>query len=126
MELKRKRLRYIILRDSIVLTVGALYAVFVSVTGLALPCFIKVSTGFKCPGCGITRASIAVLHGDIKTSFAYNPFLYFVGPVIAYLIIKYDISYVKYGCFKSSKIDTFIICICIISAVLYGILRNII
>jgi len=35
-------------------------------------CFIKNITGFPCPGCGMGRATLALLNGDIPLSFSYN------------------------------------------------------
>jgi hypothetical protein len=36
-------------------------------------CMFRKWTGLNCPGCGMTRASYAVLHGDLATAFAMNP-----------------------------------------------------
>jgi len=36
-------------------------------------CGIKQLTGFDCPGCGMQRAFIALLKGDLPASFAANP-----------------------------------------------------
>ena len=76
MEEKKNRVRKIIYRDSIILLAGILYAVFVRLTGLAVPCIFRTLTGWQCPGCGITRACLSLLKGEIRTSFSYNPFLY--------------------------------------------------
>lgn len=35
-------------------------------------CPFKILTGFDCPGCGLTRATLALLRGDIKSSLHYN------------------------------------------------------
>lgn len=34
--------------------------------------------GYPCPGCGMTRAGLALFHGDLKHAFAFHP-LSFVG-----------------------------------------------
>lgn len=45
-----------------------------SIPGVLLPpCMFHTLTGFSCPGCGCTRAVIALLHGDILQSLCYNP-----------------------------------------------------
>lgn len=36
-------------------------------------CSFYKSTGFYCPGCGGTRASIALVHGHILRSFYFHP-----------------------------------------------------
>jgi len=38
-----------------------------------LPCPIKVLTGCDCPGCGMQRAIIHCLNGEISESFAMHP-----------------------------------------------------
>ena len=39
------------------------------------PCFIKSHFGFDCPGCGMQRAVIALLRGDVIQSVHYHPAL---------------------------------------------------
>lgn len=36
-------------------------------------CFFRKATGLECPGCGMTRATYATLHGDLGKAFALNP-----------------------------------------------------
>lgn len=36
-------------------------------------CFFKEITGFPCPGCGITRAFMCILYGDLMQALWYNP-----------------------------------------------------
>lgn len=36
------------------LIIGMLYAVFIKITGISIPCLFREITGLKCPGCGIT------------------------------------------------------------------------
>lgn len=38
-----------------------------------LPCLFQATTGYLCPGCGITRCLHALVHGDIGQAFAMNP-----------------------------------------------------
>jgi len=35
-------------------------------------CFFKIITGIPCPGCGMGRATLALMHGNIPLSFSYN------------------------------------------------------
>lgn len=39
------------------------------------PCFYHLTTGLYCPGCGCTRAVIALIHGDILLSLRENPLI---------------------------------------------------
>jgi hypothetical protein len=36
-------------------------------------CPFKVATGLPCPGCGMTRSAVALLHGDFGASLYYHP-----------------------------------------------------
>ncbi len=38
-------------------------------------CPLFVITGFKCPGCGVSRAFYQTLHGNIWKGLSYNPIL---------------------------------------------------
>lgn len=38
-------------------------------------CPIRYITGIDCPGCGMTRALLALLKGDLAASIAFHPFL---------------------------------------------------
>ncbi len=37
------------------------------------PCPILALTGWQCPGCGGTRATYSLFHGDVVTSLRMNP-----------------------------------------------------
>lgn len=39
----------------------------------SMPCLFHTVTGFYCPGCGGTRAVMALLRGDLAASFLYHP-----------------------------------------------------
>lgn len=36
-------------------------------------CIVKIATGRPCPACGMTRASLRLLHGDLHGSLALHP-----------------------------------------------------
>ncbi len=44
--------------------------------------------GVYCPGCGITRALHALLHGDVVQAFAYNPLAILSAPVLVWMAFK--------------------------------------
>ncbi|WP_442911563.1 DUF2752 domain-containing protein [Lachnospira sp.] len=58
------------------------FCIILSITRIGCP--IKFITGISCPGCGMTRAWIYLLHGDIHLAFYYHP-LFFLVP-IAFLV----------------------------------------
>ena len=58
----------------------ALAGIYIRFSGQAfeavyfLPCVFKGVTGMPCPGCGMTRACLAILQGEFTTAWRYHPF----------------------------------------------------
>ena len=59
------------------------YAVDPAQHALTLPCPYKTLTGWACPGCGLTRALHALLHGNLRLAFSFNPWVFVGGPAAA-------------------------------------------
>lgn len=53
--------------------VGFGWSVWVSVTGLGLPCPFRALTGLRCPFCGGTTMGVALLRGDLHAALLANP-----------------------------------------------------
>lgn len=55
---------------------------------LGIPCAFYASTGLPCPGCGLTRSVMALLHGRLQESFLLHPFgwLLLAGMVFALVV----------------------------------------
>lgn len=99
-----------------------LYLIVSSYFHFYVPCPIKEITGFYCPGCGITRMLISLLHLDIYGAFRYNPLVFISLPIGLYLYIDYLIKK-ENSLYKKipEKIWYFIVAIFVV----YGIMRNI-
>ena len=69
---------------------------------LELPCPFQFLFKIDCPGCGITRAYIALLHGDCKTAFDLNHMFWSVP--LCLVLYLYDGKL-----FKPQWINTFLI-----------------
>lgn len=54
-------------------------------------CPVRVLTGWQCPGCGITRATHALLHGRVADALSYN---WFFVVSVPYLLSVCAVSYV--------------------------------
>ncbi len=122
-QIQKSRRNAIIKRDAILVGIGILYYIFIRVTGLAIPCIFRKITGFLCPGCGITRAILAAVRLDLAKAFAYK--LIIALPALAYIIVKNDYVFVRYGNRKLSRFDNILIFICIAGAVMFAVLRNV-
>ena len=62
-------------RKPVALTVAAgfLVACVCCIDGLPLKCLWRSLTGVPCPGCGSTRAVVALLHGRVAEALWLNP-----------------------------------------------------
>ncbi|WP_242887191.1 DUF2752 domain-containing protein [Actinomadura litoris] len=52
-------------------------------------CPFLAMTGYYCPGCGATRLVHALTHGDAGTAFGFNPLLFLLLPVFAYMYLRW-------------------------------------
>ena len=96
--MKKERIRRLLIRDIIIAAILAVYGSIVSLTHWSIPCIVYQLTGLQCPGCGISRMLLAMLHGDFRAAFSFHPFLFATWPFIAYLILRMDHRYVNgYG-----------------------------
>lgn len=69
---------------SLLLCAAAITGIFLFGGGL---CVFRLVTGFPCPGCGMTRALVSLLRGDIPAALGFHP-LVFTLPVIFYLLLR--------------------------------------
>lgn len=50
-------------------------------------CVMVMTTGFPCPGCGLTRAGFALLRGDFKRAFQMHPFIYAIAALVFFFCL---------------------------------------
>lgn len=50
-------------------------------------CAFRLLSGLDCPGCGMTRALAALLHGDVETAVVLHPMVVVVFPVLVALLL---------------------------------------
>lgn len=116
----KKRLKIV----SIVITAGILYYIEIKTIGISIPCLFYQTTGFKCPGCGITTAILALLQGDFHAAISANTGLAVLAlPLITFLLVVL-IKWLRHSPTNSKFINIFAI-LFIILLLLWGILRNI-
>lgn len=80
------RLLGVALRPATVVALGLLAGALVPLGWLTSTpsfCPFKVTTGLPCPGCGLTRSAVALLHGDLSTSVFFHPL---GGPLLAAML----------------------------------------
>lgn len=104
------------------LLIGIVILIYFGITSLighGIPCIFRLIIGFKCPGCGITTAAWAVLHGDFKAALDANFFVVVTSPLILTEVIIYL-------CHKEmSTLNEILLGIYAVALILWGIVRNI-
>ena len=122
-EEQTKRLKSVLLRWGIILSVGIVYLIWVLLTDIRIPCIFYELTGLSCPGCGITRmfSSLALL--DFSSAFAYNGFMLVSLPFVAGLIAFLEIRYVTRGK-TSPKLFLPVAVLWAVGAVAFAAVRN--
>jgi len=55
-----------------------------------------------CPGCGMTRATLAAVHGHFADSFRVHPLAIVFSPLLAIYFGAHAISYIRHG---TSRVD---------------------
>ena len=60
-----------------------------------IPCVFNYATGLQCPGCGLTRASLAILRGDIAAAYNFNQLVFYVPLFLVALYFANRTKHVK-------------------------------
>ena len=68
------------LKDKII-TCGIFVVCLAGYWFLHIPCLLKVLLDIPCPGCGMTRAYVRVLHFDVVGAFQYHA-MFWVMPIL--------------------------------------------
>lgn len=63
--------------------------------GIAIPCLFNKFTGLLCPGCGNSRAAIALLRWDFSAAFWYNPMFPLEFFYLAWVLLHCARAYLK-------------------------------
>lgn len=89
-------------------------------------CIIYKLTGLYCPGCGSTRATYWLLHGEIIKALRYNALFVTALPLI--MIYSLNSIFKKFTGREISRLPSLprkVLWIAVIVVVVFGILRNI-
>jgi hypothetical protein len=60
-------------------------------------CPTALFLGIPCPGCGLTRATLALVHGDFGGALHFHPLVFVLVPVAAYAVATSIVDYVRGG-----------------------------
>lgn len=124
--MQRRRLLRVILGVAFWISVGLLYGIFVSKTGMAIPCVFHLVTGLKCPGCGVTRMCVALMHLDFANAYESNQMIFILSPVLLLIFLTCVAGYIRKGSWETNRIQNAVLYVCIALLIGFGIARNIV
>ncbi len=74
---------------SLIRACAAAVAVYAVLFALGITCPIKYVTGISCPGCGMSRATWAMLRLDFSVALYYHPLCFAIPPVAVGMTYTY-------------------------------------
>lgn len=120
----QQRIRKVILVTTLLLLAAAAAALAVHL-GLRIPCIFHLITGLNCPGCGNTRAVMAMLRFDFRGMLHYN----LLFPLeLAYLVYLYVCSashYIRTGRATYKPKSPWLDVVLLIILLAWGVVRNV-
>lgn len=123
--MNKDRLKKVIIRLIILLSIFLIYFFLNKHLGFAIVCPFHYLTKFYCPGCGITRCLFALLRLDFKSAFMYNQ--------LVFILLPFFIIYVAYLCYIyvynkeniiKDIIPNYVIYILLVIVIAFGVIRN--
>lgn len=88
---------------------------------IGLPCPLRQFTGLDCPLCGATRATFALLRGDLATAIDHNLLYVLALPVVGLLMLLWLARGRRSFPWMQTPLATWSL---VVVAVAFGILRN--
>lgn len=93
---------------------------------LNVPCMFNKITGLYCPGCGVTRMMVDIIHLNFKEAFYHNMLVFTLLPFLSfYVIYKLYIYIFDKKDNITNSIPRWISITLLIITLSFGVLRNI-
>jgi hypothetical protein len=78
--------------------VGTIAAAGVAILLLRIPlCPLATIAHVPCPGCGLTRATLALVHGDVSAALGLHPLAPVLSPFVAAFALANAYTYVRHA-----------------------------
>ena len=91
---------------------------------IGFPCAVNKVFGIYCPGCGLTRAGVAMLQLEFYRAFRYNAFSLILIPLIFIVVIGFIWEYVFDKSSFIAKVPAAFWIVLFSCVFIYGIVRN--
>ena len=100
---KKHRIRRVAALAALFIISGSIYAGVVTLLHHGIPCWFRVITGFRCPGCGITHSMLSLIHLDFQNVLSHNLFAPLIIFYIAWIFIYNSYQYIQKGKYNLSS-----------------------
>jgi hypothetical protein len=110
-----------------VMSLGAVFVWFFDPTraGFFPACWLYSTTGFACPGCGLTRGFHALFHGDVAAALGFNALLPLFLVLIGFFYLTMAYVAAKGKAFPRWSVSLPAIWGLLILLLVFGVIRNI-
>lgn len=68
--------------------IAAIALLYLLMEGIGITCPIKFLTGISCAGCGMSRAWMALLKGDLTKALQFHPLVFLPLPALTMLLFR--------------------------------------
>ena len=119
------RHRRLLLAGALALAAGILFY-FLARQGIGIPCLFYRFTGLQCPGCGNSRAALALMRLDFAGALGYNllfPLEFFY---LSWVVVHCCKSYLRGGRFAYRTPALWLDIAVLAAVLLWWVVRNII
>ena len=103
---------------------GTAYFLWYTYTGIGIPCLFYKFTGWQCPGCGISRMIISIVHLDFESAKKYNIVLFYLLPALSLYCVYKEITYIRTGKRKYTALENVAMALVVIILLAFGVIRN--
>lgn len=94
--------------------------------GIGIACPFYRLTGLQCPGCGNSRAALALLRLDLPAAFGYNPMFLPEFFYLGWVLLHCSRSYLRSGRFAYKPPALWLDILLLAAILLWWLLRNLI
>lgn len=119
-----RRCRNLALAGLAAAAVGAVLCILGS-QGIGIPCLFRLLTGWLCPGCGNSRAALALLRLDIRAALEYNMLFPLEIFYLGWVLLHCAAAYLKGGRFAYRPARLWLDIAILAAVLLWWPLRNI-